>query len=126
MRFLTPFKKAHGLGHVKTGVHHWIVQRVTAIALIPLTLWAAFAVASLAGKDYATVRAWFAAPFTAVMLSLLVFFSSYHASLGLQVVIEDYVHHQATKIAALLAVKSALILLGTLSLVAILRLFVTA
>lgn len=126
MRFETPAKKAHGLGPVKTGVHHWWIQRVTAIALIPLTLWVVFSVATLTGKDYASVAAWFAEPLTAVMLSLFVFFAAYHASLGLQVVIEDYVHHNAARIAALIVVKFLLILLGTLSIISILRLFFTA
>lgn len=123
MRFVTPFKKAHGLGAVKTGVHHWWMQRITSIALIPLSLWVAFSVAALVGQDYTKVAAWFAEPFTAIMLTLFVFTASYHASLGLQVVIEDYIHHQATKIAALIVVKLVLVLLGTLSMVSILRLF---
>lgn len=123
MDFETPIKKTHGLGSVKTGVHHWWVQRVTAIALIPLTLWVVFSVALRVGEDYASVTAWFREPLTTVMLSLFVFFATYHASLGLQVVIEDYIHHQPAKIAALLVVNFLLILLGMLSMVLILRLF---
>jgi succinate dehydrogenase / fumarate reductase, membrane anchor subunit len=123
MRFVTPFKKAHGLGTVKTGVHHWLVQRMTAIALIPLTLWVVFSVATLVGKDYASVSAWFSKPVTVVLLTLFITTAYYHASLGLQVIIEDYIHHQASKIAALIAVKFVLLLLGTLSVLAILRLF---
>ncbi|MBU0656620.1 MAG: succinate dehydrogenase, hydrophobic membrane anchor protein [Gammaproteobacteria bacterium] len=126
MRFETPTKRAHGLGPVKTGVHHWWAQRITSIALIPLTLWVVFSVASLAGEDYASVAAWFARPLTGVILSLFVFVATYHASLGLQVVIEDYVHHQPARIAALITVKFLLILLGTLSIVSILRLFFSA
>lgn len=123
MRFVTPFKKAHGLGTVKKGVHHWLVQRISAIALLPLTLWVVFSVASLVGKDYASVAAWFAKPFTTVMLTLFVATATYHASLGLQVIIEDYVHHLLTKIALLIMVKLVLVLFGTLSILAILRLF---
>lgn len=123
MHFVTPNKKAHGLGSVKTGVHHWWVQRVTSIALVPLTLWVVFAVASLVGQDYAEVSAWFAKPFTTVMLTLFVAVATYHASLGLQVIIEDYIHHQAAKIALLIAVKLALVLLGTFCVVVLLRLF---
>jgi succinate dehydrogenase / fumarate reductase membrane anchor subunit len=123
MRFVTPNKKARGLGSVKTGVHHWWVQRVTSIALVPLTSWVVFSVASLVGQDYAHVSAWFAKPFTTVMLTLFVAVATYHASLGLQVIIEDYIHHQAAKIAALVAVKLALVLLGTFCVVVLLRLF---
>lgn len=122
MRFVTPSKKAHGLGPVKTGVHHWTLQRLTALTLIPLTLWGVVSVVTLVGSDYASVMAWFAEPLTAVMLSLWVFFTTYHASLGMQVIIEDYIHHQATKLTALILVKFTLILLGTLSVITVLQL----
>lgn len=121
MRFVTPLKKARGLGAAKVGLHHWWMQRVTAVALLPLTLWAVFSVASLVGQDYAAVAAWFAKPFTSLMLTLWVSATTYHASLGLQVVIEDYVHHPPTKLAALVAAKLLLVLLGTFSVVSILR-----
>ncbi len=121
MRFITPTKKVRGLGAVKTGLHHWWLQRITSIALIPLTLWVVFSVATQVGEDYATVTAWIAEPFTTLMLTLFVSTASYHASLGLQVVIEDYVHHSGIKWAALLAIQLVLILLGTLSVVSILR-----
>lgn len=121
MSLLTPLKKARGLGSAKDGTHHWWMQRVTAIALVPLTLWLAFSVASLTGSDYASVAQWFARPFTTAMLTLFVFTSFYHASLGLQVVIEDYVHHEWVKMAALIGVKLLLTLLGTTSVIAVLR-----
>ena len=121
MSLLTPLKKARGLGSAKDGVHHWWMQRLTAIALVPLTLWLVFSVASMTGSDYATVSAWFAQPFTTAMLTLFVFTAFYHAALGLQVVIEDYIHGEAAKFAALIAMKLLLALLGTVSVIAILR-----
>ena len=63
MSLITPLKKARGLGSAKDGTHHWWVQRVTAVALVPLTLWVAFAVASMAGESYETVVNYFQAPF---------------------------------------------------------------
>lgn len=121
MSLLTPFKRANGLGTTRDGVHHWWLQRLTAIALIPLTLWVAFSVAAHAGDDYATVAAWFAQPFTTTMLILFVFTAYLHAIQGLTVIIEDYVHHEGGKIAALIGVKLVLILLGTSSVLSILR-----
>lgn len=123
MRLETPHKKATGLGPVKTGFHHWWMQRLTAVALIPLTLWVVFSIAALAGEDYASVAVWFTEPLTSVLLSLFVFFAAYHASLGLQVVIEDYIHTGWLKITALTMVNFSLIFLGALSIISILKLF---
>ncbi len=121
MSLLTPFKRASGLGNTRDGVHHWWMERITSVALVPLTLWVAFAVAAHAGESYASVAAWFAQPFTTTMLTLFVFTATFHASQGLTVVIEDYVHHHGIKVAALLAVKLVLVLLGTSSILSILR-----
>ncbi|MEZ5451294.1 MAG: succinate dehydrogenase, hydrophobic membrane anchor protein [Thiothrix sp.] len=123
MRLETPHKKATGLGPVKTGFHHWWMQRLTAVALIPLTFWVVFSIAALVGEDYASVAVWFTEPLTSVLLSLFVFFAAYHASLGLQVVIEDYIHTGWLKITALTLVNFSLIFLGALSIISILKLF---
>lgn len=122
MRQITPVKKAHGLGVVNTGPHHWWLQRVTAIALIPLTLWVIFAVASLVGQDYTSVKSWFALPHNTVLSVLFVVTAIYHASLGLQVIVEDYIHHLGIKQAVLVTLKLLLVLLGTLCAVFLLRL----
>lgn len=121
MSILTPFKRASGLGSTSDGVKHWWMQRMTAVALVPLSLWVAFAIASHAGEDYATVAAWFAQPFTTTMLVLFVFTAFLHASQGLTVVIEDYVHHDGVKVTALVGVKLVLVLLGTSSALSILH-----
>lgn len=121
MSLLTPFKRASGLGSTSDGVKHWWTQRMTAVALIPLTLWVAFAVAAHAGDDYASVAAWFAQPFTTTMLTLFVFTAFLHAIQGLTVVIEDYIHHDGVKVTALVGIKLVLILLGTSSVLSILR-----
>jgi succinate dehydrogenase / fumarate reductase membrane anchor subunit len=121
MSLLTPFKRASGLGTTNDGVHHWWMQRLTAVALAPLTLWVVFAVASHAGEDYAVVATWFAQPFTTTMLTLFVFTAFLHAVQGLTVIIEDYLHHEGAKFAALITMKLVLVLLGTSSALSILR-----
>jgi succinate dehydrogenase / fumarate reductase membrane anchor subunit len=121
MSLLTPFKRASGLGTTCDGVNHWWMQRVTAVALVPLTLWVVFSVAAHSGDDYATVAAWFAQPFTTTMLTLFVFTTFLHAIQGLTVIIEDYIHHEGYKIAAMIGMKLVLVLLGTSSVLSILR-----
>jgi succinate dehydrogenase / fumarate reductase membrane anchor subunit len=121
MSLLTPFKRASGLGTTSDGVKHWWMQRVTAVALIPLTLWLVFAVALNAGEDYAAVATWFAQPFTTTLLTLFVFTAFLHATQGLTVIIEDYIHHEGYKVAALIGMKLVLVLLGTSSVLSILR-----
>ncbi|CAA6825880.1 MAG: Succinate dehydrogenase hydrophobic membrane anchor protein [uncultured Thiotrichaceae bacterium] len=121
MSLITPLKKARGLGSAKNGTHHWWMQRVTAIALVPLTLWAAFSVASMAGESYEVVLTYFASPFNVAMFCLFLFTGFYHASLGLQVVIEDYIHNEGLKLGVLIGVKFALVLTGIMSIFAVLR-----
>ncbi|MCC5857412.1 MAG: succinate dehydrogenase, hydrophobic membrane anchor protein [Ectothiorhodospiraceae bacterium] len=121
MSLRTPIKIARGLGSAKDGVHHWWVQRVTAVALVPLVVWFVFAVASLSGADYASVRAWVGQPFTTVMLVLLIAVAFHHAQLGLQVVIEDYVSAKGPQIAALILVKFLAVLMAVIGIVAVLR-----
>jgi succinate dehydrogenase / fumarate reductase membrane anchor subunit len=121
----SPLGRARGLGSAKDGTHHWWAQRVTAIALVPLVVWFAVGVLRLAGAPHAAVTQWIAHPVNAVLLAALVVAVFHHAQLGLQVVIEDYVHGEALRIAALLAVKAASWLLAVASLFAIVRIFVS-
>lgn len=113
--------RVRGLGSAKEGVQHWWAQRVTAIALVPLTLWFVASVIVLAGADHATVSAWIARPLNTVLLIALVAATFWHAALGLQVVIEDYIHTEGTKLVVLLAVKALLALVGLAGIVAVLR-----
>ena len=103
--FQTPLKRVNGLGSAKSGTRHFIVQRVTAVALVPLCLWAIFLALALMHADYAQARAILHHPFAAVWLSAFVIAGFWHAQLGLQVVIEDYVHTPWLEIASQLAVK---------------------
>ena len=113
--------RARGLGSAKDGVAHWWAQRVTAVALVPLILWLAFSLARLSFADHATVTGWIAHPWVAVILVLTLFATFYHAKLGLQVVIEDYVHGGFAKHAMLLLSTFATFVLGAGSIFAVLK-----
>jgi succinate dehydrogenase / fumarate reductase membrane anchor subunit len=101
----TPLKRVRGLGSAKHGTHHFIVQRITALALVPLSLWIIFVALALMHADYAHARAMLHHPFAAVWLAAFIAAAFWHAQLGLQVVIEDYVHVRWLELAAQLAVK---------------------
>jgi len=101
----TPLKRARGLGSARFGTQHFIVQRVTALALVPLVIWTIFLALALAHSDYAQARAIVHHPFAAVWLSAFLVATFWHAQLGLQVVIEDYVHTRWLEVSAQLATK---------------------
>lgn len=88
----SPLGTVTGLGSAKGGVHHWWLQRLTSIALVPLTIWFAVSLASLPSLDHVTVIAWMAQSWTALLLILLVLVGTWHSQLGVRVVVEDYVH----------------------------------
>ena len=97
----TPLSRVTGLGSARGGTHQWWLQRVTAIALVPLTFWFVVSLAALAGAERQVVVAWLGQPFPALLMLLFVLVGFYHLRLGLQVVIEDYVHGAPAKIALL-------------------------
>ena len=101
----TPIKRARGLGSAKDGTHHFIVQRITALALIPLSIWVVWLALALMHADFAQARAILHHPFAAVWLAAFVIAAFWHAQLGMQVVIEDYVHTRWLEVTAQLAVK---------------------
>jgi succinate dehydrogenase / fumarate reductase membrane anchor subunit len=101
----TPLKRALGLGSAESGTHHWIVQRITAVALVPLSVWLVYLVLAALHADYAQARALVHQPLNAVLLIAFVLAVFWHAQLGLQVVIEDYVHTRWLEITSQLAVK---------------------
>jgi len=103
----SPLGRALGLGSAKEGVEHWWLQRITAVALVPLSLWFVIAIIRLVGADVDSVREWVGNPLPAILLVLLLFATFYHASLGLQVVIEDYVHGELTKLGLVIIVRLA-------------------
>ena len=121
MQLRTPISHIRGLGSVKDGLGHWTMQRLTAIANLLLIAWFLISAMMLAGADYQETKAWLASPVSASLMLLLIASVFYHAKLGLQVVIEDYVHHEGLKIAAVTAVTLATIGLGVTSAVAVLK-----
>jgi succinate dehydrogenase / fumarate reductase membrane anchor subunit len=94
----TPLNKVLGLGTAKSGVEHWWMQRLTAVALAPLGLWFAIALLRLESLAYAEVVAWLRDPFTAVLLLMTIIAVVYHSYLGVQVVVEDYVEGKGAKL----------------------------
>lgn len=118
----SPLGRVRGLGSAKDGTHHWWAQRVTALALVPLLVWFVASVISLAGAPLPEVKAWIGSPVVTVLLLVLVLATFHHMQLGLQVVIEDYIHAEGLKIAMLLLVKGAAWLLGALCAFSVLKL----
>ena len=112
--------QVRGLGSAKDGTGHWWSQRLTALALVPLSLWFMISLVALAGADHATVVAWIASPMVAGLLILLVAATFYHAYLGLQVVIEDYIQGEGWKLTLLLVSQAAAIVLGLAGVLSIL------
>jgi succinate dehydrogenase / fumarate reductase membrane anchor subunit len=112
--------RAMGLGSAKEGVGHWWSQRVTAVALIPLTLWFVASIIAHTGSEYATFIAWLRTPLVSILMILLLIAIFYHTALGLQVVIEDYVHSWA-KFAALVAVRLGCFALAAAGIITTLR-----
>lgn len=105
----TPIKRVRGLGSAHHGAHHWLVQRFTAIGNLVLSIWLIASVIGLPDLGYATVSKWLAQPVSATAMILLVISTFWHARLGLQVLIEDYLHNSGTKFAALAALNLAVI-----------------
>ncbi|HKY94966.1 MAG TPA: succinate dehydrogenase, hydrophobic membrane anchor protein [Kiloniellales bacterium] len=114
--------RARGLGSAKEGVQHWWLQRLTALALVPLSLWFVASVVCLAGATRAELVDWLSSPFSAGLLLLCLLATFWHGLLGLQVVIEDYVHSEGAKLVWLLAIKALLWFLAVASLVSVVKL----
>ena len=121
MSLQSPLGRVLGLGSARGGSAHWYVQRVTAIALVLLGLWFFLSLACLGGASYDRVAGWLASPFNATLALLLVAVAAWHAALGLQVVIEDYVADEGRRTAVLIVVKFALVVAAVVGVVSVLR-----
>lgn len=108
----SPLARARGLGSAHDGVDHWFKQRLTAIANIPLVLWLIYSIVSLRGADFYTFTTWLAEPMNAILMILFILSAFYHAKLGTQVVVEDYIHHEGFKMTKLIGMKLAFLALG--------------
>ena len=101
MRLVTPLNRVLGLGSAKDGVEHWWAQRLSAVALALLGLWLVFAFLGLPDLRYVTVVGWMQMPLTSILMILTLSALGYHSKLGVQVIIEDYVHAAGLKVLAL-------------------------
>lgn len=119
-RMRSPLGHALGLGSARDGVEAWWRERVSAVALLPLVVWLTISFLMYEDKDYAAVVAWLKMPITTTLMTLLLIALFHHTALGLQVVIEDYVHSRI-KIPALVGVRLGCVALGATGLVAILK-----
>jgi succinate dehydrogenase / fumarate reductase membrane anchor subunit len=118
----SPLGRARGLGSAKAGAVHWWMQRITSLALIPLTLWFLCAMVRMIGATREDVVSWMAGPLPIVLMIALVIATFHHLQAGLQVVIEDYVHHDWLRIGSVLLAKGLSVLLALACIVSVLRL----
>ena len=121
MSLRSPLGRVLGLGSAKDGSHHWWMQRVSAVALVLLSLWFLIALLTRGALDYVSVIEWMDHPVNATLLVLLVITVAYHSALGVQVVLEDYVSNKGAKLVSLLANQFVHLTLGAIGVFAILR-----
>ena len=117
----TPLAKARGLGSAKSGLHHWWHQRVSAVAMVGLVRWMVVLLFSLVDADYQTALNMLAHPVNATVVVLFIAVGLWHASLGLQVVLEDYVANEGVRLIAILAVKMTASVIAVLSILSVLK-----
>jgi len=119
--YRTPLGRARGLGSAKHGAGHWVSERVSAVALVPLVLWAVYSVLRLAAGDYGLAVHWIQEPLNATLTALTLAISFWHMHSGLRVVVEDYIHKPSTKTVLLLLNLFICGLAGALAIVSILK-----
>jgi len=121
MSLRSPMGRVLGLGSAKDGTAHWWAQRVSAAALIPLTVWFMWSMLALPALDYGTVSAWLKMPSSSLLAVLLVAVLGYHSYLGTSVIVEDYVNSAGMKLFYLLSLRFLYVLVGGAGILAILR-----
>jgi succinate dehydrogenase / fumarate reductase, membrane anchor subunit len=121
MSLRSPLGRVLGLGSARGGASHWYAQRVTAVALVLLALWLVVSLASLADASYEQVTGWLRWPLNSALALLLVIVSAWHAVLGLQVVVEDYVADKGKRLLVLIAIKFAFVVAAVVGVLAVLR-----
>jgi succinate dehydrogenase / fumarate reductase membrane anchor subunit len=122
MSLRTPRARAEGLGSAKSGVSHFWYQRLTAIILVPLMIWFVYVVVRFTGAELSDVRHFFSNPLNASLMLIFVLAGLYHMTLGVQVIIEDYIHRESTKLALFVLNQFAGLALAVICTIAILRL----
>lgn len=126
MSLQTPLARVRGLGSARRGTLHWWRQRLSAVALLPLSLWFIYELTTLDSLEYGAARAWAAAPATAVLLALFIPTLFYHAQAGLQVVVEDYVKSEGLKLALLVLMKFMVAVCAVVALLAVAKIHLEA
>lgn len=121
MSLRSPLGRVLGLGSARDGTSHWWAERLSSVALVPLTLWFLFSLLLLPSLDFAVLRAWLAVPMSGLLTLLLVVVLTYHAYLGSVVIVEDYVHEHGAKLTLMVTLRFLFVLCGGASLFAILR-----
>jgi len=121
MKLRSPLSQAVGLGSAKHGFSHWWWQRLTAVALIPLTLWFLYSLTCLVGGSYSAAHAWLSSPVNASIMLLFVLTALYHGQTGLQVVIEDYIHTKWLNLSLLILMKFAAVVLAVLAIISVIK-----
>lgn len=117
----TPIAKVRGLGSAGNGTHHWWIQKLLALALIPLTIWFVASVVQMTNADYRTVMTWMSSPVSATLMLIFMVTGIYHLKLGLQDVIEDYIPNEGLKFTLQIAISFGCILLAVVSVFSILK-----
>ncbi|RVU82874.1 succinate dehydrogenase, hydrophobic membrane anchor protein [Leucothrix sargassi] len=123
-KFRSPLSVAKGHGSAKSGTHHFWMQRVTAVALIPLVIWFCFSLAMMPEATYETVVAWMKSPFNSVMLILCIVASFYHLSMGLQVILEDYISNINVHMVSILVMKLGCFFFASLGIFSVVKIAV--
>ncbi len=123
MDMRTPLARVKGLGSAKEGTHHFWHQRLTAVALVPLSLWFMYSMVNMDGADHASVVSWMGHTHVAVLLISFVLSLFYHAQLGMQVVIEDYMHVEWQKVTGLILIKFIAVIAALTSVLSILNIY---
>lgn len=123
MSLRTPLGRITGQGSARHGAVHWWQQRLTAIVMVPLTLWLMVAIVSIVSLGYEAVTLWLRKPINAVLLLIYLMALFHHTQLGLQVVIEDYVSSEWQKLACIVLVKFLCLFAGLASILAVLTVF---
>lgn len=125
MHYRTPLSKVRGLGSAKSGTSHWWYQRVSAVALIPLSYWIIVLLNLSIHASFQETVVWFKSPFNSVAVISWMLAAFYHSALGLQVVVEDYIHPEGGKILAIWAIKLIFMFLALAAAIAIFRIILT-
>ena len=117
----SPLARARGLGSAHAGFHHWWIERVEAVALVPLTIWFIYSLLHLVGASHQAVIDWLSSPIPLVLMLLLIVATFHHFSLGVQSVLDDYVHQPTIKLWSVLVIKGACAILALVCIVSVLK-----